>query len=62
METSANRSSLDESHNSSEFVDLHRTVPRSRRSTGQFRILNFSFLPRGEEEARKENAKMVDTL
>jgi hypothetical protein len=33
--------------NSSEFVDLHRTVPRSRWTAGYFRIL--IFLPRGEE-------------
>jgi hypothetical protein len=41
--------------NSSEFVDLHRTVPRSRWTAGHFRIL--IFLPRGEEicgEARKK--------
>ena len=33
--------------NSSEFVDSHRTVPRSRWTAGDFRIL--IFLPRGEE-------------
>ena len=32
--------------NSSEFVDLHRTVPRSRWTAGHFRIL--IFLPRGD--------------
>jgi hypothetical protein len=38
--------------NSSEFVDLHRTVPRSRWTAGHFRIL--IFLPRGEEAMKKK--------
>ena len=41
----------------SEFVDLHRRVPRSRRSAGHFRILNF-LVKNLEEQGRK----MEETL
>jgi hypothetical protein len=44
--------------NSSEFVDLHRTVPRSRWTAGHFRILIFLRVVKNVESllsARKKN-------
>ena len=41
----------------SEFVDLHRRVPRSRRSAGHFRILNFLV-----KNLEKQGRKMEETL
>ena len=41
--------------NSSEFVDLHRTVPRSRWTAGHFRILIFLRVVKNVEKQGRKN-------